>query len=93
MNQTEKDLPTMSSADRRRPGETRKEIRDATAGADQLAERRYSDIAKALVMGQVAQFVGAGLAQWNELNNGDIEVRFMSGELFHFGKTSIVRVG
>lgn len=83
----------MSSADRRRSGETRKEIGDAMASADQLAERRYSDIAKALVMGQVAQFVRVGLAQWHELNNGDIEVRFMSGELFHFGKTSIARVG
>jgi hypothetical protein len=45
------------------------------------------------VMGQVVQFVRVGLAQRNELNNGDIEVRFVSGELFHFGKTSIVRVG
>ena len=74
----------MSSADRLRSGETRKKIRDATASADQLAERRYSDIAKALVMGQVVQFVRVGLAQWTELNNGDIEVRFMSGEVISF---------
>jgi hypothetical protein len=93
MKQTEKSLLTMSSADRLRSGETRRKIRDATVSANQLAERRYSDIAKALVMGQVVQFVRVGLAQWNELNNGDIEVRFVSGELFRFGKTSIVRVG
>jgi hypothetical protein len=93
MNQTEKGSLTMSSADRLRSGETRRKIRDTTASADQLAERRYSVIAKALVMGQVVQFVRVGLAQRNELNNGDIEVRFVSGELFHFGKTSIVRVG
>lgn len=86
MNQTEKGSLTISSADRLRSGETRRKIRDATASADQLAERRYSDIAKALVMGQVVQFVGVGLAQWNELNNGDIEVRFVSGELFHLGR-------
>ena len=83
----------MSSADRLLSGETRRKIRDATARADQLAERHYSDTAKALVMGQVVQFVRVGLAQWNELDNGDIEVRFMSGELFHFGQTYIVRVG
>jgi hypothetical protein len=88
----EKGLPTMSSADRLRSVEARRKIRDATASADQLAKRRYSDIAEALVMGQVVQFVRVGLAQWNELSNGDIEVRFMSGELFHFGKMSIVRI-
>jgi hypothetical protein len=93
MNQIEKGLLTMSSADRLRSVEARRKIRDATASADQLAKRRYSDIAEALVMGQVVQFVRVGLAQWNELSNGDIEVRFMSGELFHFGKMSIVRVG
>ena len=83
----------MSSADRLQWGETRSKIRNARARAEQLAERQYSDVAKALVMGQVAQFVRVGLAHWNELNNGDIEVQFASGELFHFGKTSIARVG
>jgi hypothetical protein len=83
----------MLSADRPRSGGARTKILDATASADRLAERRYSDIAKTLVMSQVVQFVRVGLAQWTELRDGDIEVRFMSGELFHFGKTSIVRVG
>ena len=93
MNQIEKGLQTMSSADRLRSVEARRKIRDAMASADRLAKRRCSDIAKALVMGQVVQFVRVGLAQWNELSDGDIEVRFMSGELFHFGKMSIVRIG
>jgi hypothetical protein len=70
MNQIEKGLLTMSSADCLRSVEARRKIRDATASADQLAKRRYSDIAEALVMGQVVQFVRVRLAQWNELSNG-----------------------
>lgn len=83
----------MSSTGGLRPGETRTKIYDTTAAADPLAERHRADLAKALVMAQVAQFVKNGLARWDELGNGDIKLRFISGETFHLGKTSIMRVG
>jgi hypothetical protein len=66
--------------------------RGTKAAADRLAERRYADLAKALAMAQIAQFVKNGLAQRDELANGDIKLRFITGEKFHLGKTSIMRV-
>jgi hypothetical protein len=82
----------MSSTGGLRPGEAHMRSRGTKAAADPLAERRCADLAKALAMAQIAQFVKNGLAQWDELGNGDIELLLISGETFHLGKTSIMRV-
>jgi hypothetical protein len=48
---------------------------------DNIAGRFYSDPAKALVMAHIGQFVCDGYAEWTMLDNGDVELRFFSGEV------------
>jgi hypothetical protein len=51
------------------------------------------DAARAFVMTCVAQFVADGLADWDKLGNGDIRLRFNTGETFLLSKTAIIRLG
>jgi hypothetical protein len=51
-----------------------------------------ADPTKALVMSQVGQLVSDGYAEWSRLDNGDVELRFLSGEIFLLGDTSITRL-
>jgi hypothetical protein len=52
------------------------------AAPDNIAGRFYSDPAKALVMIHIGQFVRDGHAEWTMLDNGDVELRLFSGEVF-----------
>jgi hypothetical protein len=45
-----------------------------------IARRRYADPDKALVMSHLDQLVADGYAEWADRGNGDIEVRFHSGQ-------------
>jgi hypothetical protein len=51
-----------------------------------------ADPAKALVMSYIGQFVSDGYAEWSLLDNGDVELRFLSGEVFLLADTTITRV-
>jgi hypothetical protein len=51
-----------------------------------------ADPAKALVMTCIGRFVADGCAQWNVPDNGDIQLRFNTGETFLVTKTVIVRL-
>ena len=42
----------------------------------------HADPAKALVMTYFGQLVADGYAEWDMLDNGDIELRFNTGETF-----------
>ena len=48
---------------------------------------------KAVVMASVSRLVSGGLAEFGRLANGDIELRFSSGEVFHLHEAGITRVG
>ncbi|MGZ9721993.1 hypothetical protein [Rhizobium miluonense] len=47
---------------------------------------------KALVLSYVGQLVADGFAVWDILENGEIEVRFNSGEMFVLAETTILRL-
>jgi hypothetical protein len=51
-----------------------------------------ADPAKALVMTCIGRFVADGFAEWNLLDNGDIQLRFNTGETFLVTKRVIVRL-
>ena len=57
-----------------------------------LTGRFAVDPAKALVMTHIAQFVSDGYAECSLLENGDVELRFLSGEVFLLADTTITRV-
>jgi hypothetical protein len=58
-----------------------------------LAGRVCADPARTEVMACLGLAVKAGFAQWAALGNGDIELTLPSGEIFHLGPTSVIRVG
>ena len=45
-----------------------------------------------LVLSHVARMVADGLAAWNIFDNGEIEVRFNTGETFIFAETTVLRL-
>jgi len=62
------------------------------ATPDTLAGRFDADPAKALVMSHIGQLVSGGDAEWNLLDNRDVELRFLSGEIFLLADNSITRI-
>jgi hypothetical protein len=57
-----------------------------------IARRRYADPDKALVMSCLHQLVADGYAEWADRGNGDIEVRFHSGQRFLLARQTITRL-
>ena len=51
-----------------------------------------ADPAKALVMTYVRRLVVDGYAEWDVVENGDIQLRFHTGETFLFARTMIIRI-
>ena len=51
-----------------------------------------SSAAKALVLAEIAHLVELGLAAASTLESGMIEVRFVTGEIFHLGQDHVCRV-
>ena len=47
---------------------------------------------KALVMSYIGQLVADGFATWEMLDNGEVEVRFTSGETYLLAETTILRL-
>ena len=47
---------------------------------------------KALVMRYIGQLVADGYAEWAMLDNGEMEVRFTSGETYLLAETTILRL-
>ncbi len=70
----------------------REKIRGTAARPHNIEGRFFADPAKALVMSYVDQLVGDGHAEWGLLDNGDIELRFFTGEIFVLADTSITRI-
>jgi hypothetical protein len=60
--------------------------------SDSLAGRCEADPAKALVMSHIGQLVTDGYAEWRLLDNGEVELRFLSGEIFRLADNSITRI-
>ncbi len=54
--------------------------------------RPRSDSTKALVIKYFEWFAACGLADWDACENGDIHLRFHTGETFRLADTCVVRL-
>jgi hypothetical protein len=71
----------------------RQRKRCSTKAASQSINGLFlADPAKALVMTCMGRFVADGFAEWNVLDNEDIQLRFDTGETFLVTKGVIVRL-
>ena len=70
----------------------REKLRGTEATPDAIAGLIHADTAKALVMTYVGQLVADGYAEWDMLENGDVELRCHTGETFLLAETMIVRI-
>jgi hypothetical protein len=59
---------------------------------DAIAGLVHADPAKARVMTYFHRLVADGHAEWRMLENGDIRLRFRSGETYLLAKTTIIRI-
>ena len=71
---------------------TRRRLCGTEVTPDAIVGLLHADSAKALVMKYVGQLVANGYAQWKLLANGEIELRFDSGETFILRDKVIVRL-
>jgi hypothetical protein len=70
----------------------RETIRGAAATPDDISGRFYANRAKPLVMTYIGQFVSDGFAERRVLENGDVELRFFTGEAFLLADATITRI-
>jgi hypothetical protein len=62
------------------------------ASVDEVVARAGDDPAKSLVMMYLSQFVNDGYAEWHARDDGDLELRFVSGEVFLMADTTMTRL-
>ena len=60
--------------------------------ADGGSEPENPDVAKALVMAELARIVEEGAAVIATLESGTIELRLATGEVFHLGDKVVTRI-
>jgi hypothetical protein len=71
---------------------SRRKLPGTEAAADALVALARDNPDKALVMKYIGQFVADGYAEWVALSNGEIEVRFTTGETYLLAETTIIRL-
>jgi hypothetical protein len=70
----------------------REKLCGTDATSDAIAGLFRGDPAKALVMTYVHRLVVDGYAEWDMLENGDIQLRFQTGETLLLARTMIIRI-
>jgi hypothetical protein len=60
--------------------------------SDPFRDRAYATPSKALVMSKIGKLVRDGLADWTALENGDIRLRLLTGEIPYLGEEGISRL-
>jgi hypothetical protein len=70
----------------------RNEACGTPASVDDVAARFSDDPAKPLVMMYLSQFVNDGYAEWHARDDGDLELRFVTGEIFLMADTTMTRL-
>jgi len=60
--------------------------------AEQGPQPTDDQAAKALVMAEIMRIVEEGRAAMTQLESGLIELRFVTGEVFHLGDEGITRI-
>jgi hypothetical protein len=71
---------------------SRRRLCGTKAMPDAIAGLLQADPAKALVMKYIGQLVADGFAEWDMLDNGDVQLRFNTGETFLLAETVIIRL-
>ncbi|MDH7785478.1 hypothetical protein QBD01_001496 [Ochrobactrum sp. 19YEA23] len=71
---------------------SRRKLPGTAAAVDAIVAFAQDSPDKALVMKYIGQLVSDGYAEWAALDNGDIEVRFDSGETYLLAETTILRL-
>ena len=71
---------------------SRRKLPGTEEAIDALVALVQDDPDKALVMRYIGQLVADGYAEWAMLDNGEIEVRFTSGETYLLAETTILRL-
>lgn len=66
--------------------------RRTEAMPDAIAGLGHADPAKARVMVYLGRLVADGHAEWHKCENGDIRLRFHTGETFLLAGTMIIRI-
>jgi hypothetical protein len=70
----------------------REKVRGTQATANTAAGLVHADAAKAFVTRYIGRLVADGYAEWDVLTNGDVEVRFHTGETFILAEAVIIRI-
>lgn len=71
---------------------TKREKRRRRTMPDAIAGLVHADPAKARVMAYFRRLVTDGHAEWQMLENGDIRLRFRTGDTYLLAKTTIIRI-
>jgi hypothetical protein len=70
----------------------REKLHGIGTAPDGAADLVLNGDAKTLVMSHVGQLVADGYAEWDVLPNGDVELRFHTGEIFILAEMMVVRI-
>lgn len=70
----------------------RDETWSALSSVDDAMPRLGDDPAKTLVVMYFSQFVNDGYAEWHSRDDGDCELRFVTGEVFLLADTTMTRL-
>lgn len=82
----------MVSRDAFNARKVRRRLCSAGTMGDTLAGLSRTDPAKALVMACFGHLAADGSVEWHMFDNGDIQLRFDTGEVFLLAETAIVRL-
>jgi hypothetical protein len=63
----------------------------AAGGAESAPDRAFASPAKEYVLSCLSLLARDGIAEWRELGNGDVELRFETGETYILGDKVIIR--
>jgi len=70
----------------------RRQLCGRKAAPDTITPLFHADPAKAFVVAYIGRLVADGHANWDVLDNGDVRVRFRTGEAFLLKETVITRL-
>ncbi|TAN00714.1 MAG: hypothetical protein EPN45_14025 [Rhizobiaceae bacterium] len=71
---------------------SRRNLPGTEEAIDALVALAQDNRDKALVMKYIGQLVADGYANWAMLDNGEVEVRFTSGETYLLAESTILRL-
>jgi hypothetical protein len=64
----------------------------ATSRSEDRSWPKGVDVAKALFMAEIAHIVAEGLGEIARLESGTVELRLVTGQIFHLGEQSVTRI-